>query len=86
MALFHFECSMLGEEICYLRLDSLRQQGASPVAQDLSERIGERPWLNQFGNVIVGHGISLLCWRSEVVKQPHDMPPSPIHAVTNFGP
>jgi hypothetical protein len=32
--------------------------------------------LNQTHNVIVGHGISLLRWRSEVVKQPHDMPPS----------
>src|SRR5262245_29999046 len=33
-------------------------------------------WLNQSDNVIVRHGISLLRWRSEVVKQPHDMPPS----------
>jgi hypothetical protein len=36
------------------------------------------------GHVIVRHGISLLRWRSEIVKQPHDMPPSPIPAVTDF--
>jgi len=43
-------------------------------------------WLKQLDNAIVGHGISLLWWRSGGVKHPHDMPPSPFHAVTNFGP
>ncbi|WP_247321102.1 hypothetical protein, partial [Bradyrhizobium sp. 141] len=33
-------------------------------------------WLNQLDDVIVGHGISLLRWRSGGVKHPHDMPPS----------
>ena len=33
-------------------------------------------WLNQFDDVIVGHGISLLRWRSGGVEHPHDMPPS----------
>lgn len=37
--------------------------------------IVERSWLNQRGDVIARYGISLLWWRSEVVKQPHDMPP-----------
>jgi len=79
-----FERGIFGQKLGDLRLDRLRQQGTGPVAQDLGERIDERPWLKQFGDIIVGHGISLLGWRSEVVKQPHDMPPSPIQAVTNF--
>src|SRR5207302_7215959 len=35
-----------------------------PVAQHLGERISERPWLNQLDHVSIGHGVSLLCWRS----------------------
>jgi len=58
------------------RLDRLREQGTRPFAQDLGELVLEGSWLNQSDDVIVGHGISLLRWRSEVVKQPHDMPPS----------
>src|SRR5207237_10652625 len=38
--------------------------------------IVEDSWLNQMDDVIVGHGISLLRWRSGGVKHPHDMPPS----------
>jgi hypothetical protein len=75
---------MLVEKRRNLGFDRLRQQGARAIAQDFCERILEASWLNQPRHVIVGHGISLLRWRSEVVKQPHDMPPSPIHAVTNF--
>ncbi|UPU01622.1 porin family protein (plasmid) [Bradyrhizobium barranii subsp. apii] len=33
-------------------------------------------WLNQLDDVIFGHGISLLRWRSGGAKHPHDMPPS----------
>jgi hypothetical protein len=33
-------------------------------------------WLNQLDDVILGHRISLLRWRSAGVKHPHDMPPS----------
>ena len=36
----------------------------------------EGSWLNQSDDVIVGHGVSLLRWRSGGVKHPHDMPPS----------
>jgi hypothetical protein len=67
---------MLAEEICNLRLDRLREQSTGSVAQDFGEMVVEVSWLNQLDDVIVGHGISLLRWRSEVVKQPHDMPPS----------
>jgi hypothetical protein len=46
------------------------------MAQDFGELILKGPRLNQLDNVIVRYGISLLRWRSEVVKQPQDMPPS----------
>jgi hypothetical protein len=80
------QISMLAEKIGDLRLHGLGQQGARPGAQHLGELVVERSWLNQLDDVIVGHGISLLRWRSGGVKHPHDMPPSPIHAVTNFRP
>src|ERR1019366_9163958 len=41
---------------------------AGPAHLDVS-------WLNQLDDVIFGHGISLLRWRSGGVKHPHDMPP-----------
>src|SRR5206468_1106998 len=41
------------------------------------ERIGEGPWLSQLDDVSVGHGVSLLWWRSGGVEHPHDTPPYP---------
>src|SRR5258706_9340733 len=55
---------MLGEEFGHLGLDRLGQQGPRSVAQHLGERVGERPWLKQLDDVSIGHGVSLLCWRS----------------------
>src|SRR4051812_28108432 len=55
---------MLGEKFGHLGLDRLRQQGARPVTQHLGERVGERPWLKQLDHVSIGHGVSLLFWRS----------------------
>ena len=69
---------MLGEKLSHLGLDRLGQQGARSVAQHLGERVGERPWLKQLDDVSVGHGVSLLCWRSGGVEHPHDTPPSPV--------
>src|SRR5262249_11764842 len=74
-AILGLEISMPGKKIHDLGLDRLRQQRASPLPQDFGELIVKDSWLNQFEHVIVGHGISLLQWRSGVVKQPHDMPP-----------
>src|SRR5260370_20345997 len=74
-AILGLEIGMLGEKIRDLGLDRLRQQRARPLPQDFGELIVKGSWLNQFEHVIVGHGISLLQWRSGVVKQPHDMPP-----------
>ena len=75
-AILGLEIGMLAEKIGDLRLDSLREQGTGSVAQDLGELVVERSWLNQLDDVIVGHGISLLRWRSGGVEHPHDMPPS----------
>src|SRR6202007_1456738 len=58
-----------------LDLHGLGQQRARALPQDFGELIVKASWLNKFGNVIVGHGISLLQWRSGGVKHPHDMPP-----------
>src|SRR3954452_23355161 len=55
---------MLGEKFSHLGLDRLRQQRARPVAQNLGERVGKRPWLKQLDHGSIGHGVSLLCWRS----------------------
>src|SRR5215468_4396042 len=74
-AVLGLEISMLGEKVRNLGLDRLRQQRASPLPQNFGELIVKGSWLNQFEHVIVRHGISLLQWRSGVVKQPHDMPP-----------
>lgn len=74
-AILGLEISMLGEKIRDLGLDRLRQQRASSLPQDFGELVVKGSWLNQLEHVIVGHGISLLQWRSGVVKQPHDMPP-----------
>jgi len=84
MAISRLEIGMLGDEGRNLGFDGLGEQHSRTIAKNFGERIGKASWLNQLGDVILGHGISLLWWRSEVVKQPHDMPPSPIHAVTDF--
>src|SRR6516165_2698984 len=67
---------MLAEKVRALSLDRLGQQSTRPIAQDFGEVIVDVSWLNQLDNVIFGHGISLLRWRSGGVKHPHDMPPS----------
>src|SRR5215218_9354862 len=67
---------MLAEKVCDLGLYRLGEQRTRPVAQDFRELIVDVRWLNQLDNVIFGHGISLLWWRSGGVKHPHDMPPS----------
>src|SRR5262245_25733004 len=63
-AVLGLEISMLGEKIRDLGLKRFRQQRTSPLPQDFGELIVKGSWLNQFEHVIVGHGISLLQWRS----------------------
>src|ERR1019366_3033771 len=71
------EIAMSVQKVSDLRLNRLRQQGACPTAQNLGERIDEGPWLGELDDVIVGHGVSLLQWRSGGVEHPHDTPPYP---------
>src|SRR5712671_2615692 len=61
---------MLAEKVRDLGLDRLGQQSTHPIAQDFGELIVDVSWLNQLDDVIVGHGISLLRWRSGGVKHP----------------
>src|SRR3984893_17925097 len=58
-----------------LSLNRLRQQRSCAVPQYLGQRIGEGPWLGELKNVTVGHGVSLLRWRSGGFEHPHDTPP-----------
>src|SRR5450759_3979358 len=74
------EIAMSVQKVSDLRLNRLRQQGACPTAQNLGERIDEGPWLRELDDVIVGHGVSLLQWRSGGVEHPHDTPPYPAAA------
>src|SRR4051812_8506277 len=55
---------MAAEEGCDLSLDGLRQQGSRALAQNFGERVGELCWLDQLDDIILGHGVSLLRWRS----------------------
>ena len=64
MAIAGLQISMFGQKLGNLGFDRLGQQSARPIAQDLSQMVGEGPWLNQLDDVIVGHGVSLLQWRS----------------------
>src|SRR3954466_1029016 len=81
---------MLGEEFGHLGLDRLRQQGARPVAQHLGERVGIQPWLMQLDHVSIGHGVSLLCWRSggsdtPTIRRLLSVSPSPTSAYSSSG-
>src|ERR1700756_4631984 len=55
---------MAAEQGRNLGLDGLRQQRTRAVAQNLGQRIGKSSWLRKLENITVGHGVSLLRWRS----------------------
>ena len=75
---------MAAEQGGNLRLDGLRQQRSRAVAQHLGQRIGECPWLGELENISLGHGVSLLRWRSGRLRTPPRYAASTLHAVTNF--
>src|SRR4051794_13740649 len=80
---------MLGEKFGHLGLDRLRQQGARSVTQHLGERVSKRPWLKQLDDGSIGHGVSLLCWRSGGANTPTirrllPLSPSPTSANSSF--
>jgi hypothetical protein len=56
------EIGISPQKVSDFHLNGLREQGMRSVAQNLSERIGEGPWLSQLDDVSVGHGVSLLVW------------------------
>src|SRR6516225_10726687 len=72
------EIRMLCEKLSNLRLDRLGQQRSRAAAQDLCQGVGENPWLGELDDVTVGHGVSLLHWRSGGVGHHHDTPPYPV--------
>src|SRR3974390_1122393 len=78
MARLGLEIRMLCEKLSNLRLDRLSQQRTRAAAQDLCQGVGEDPWLGELDDVIVGHGVSLLHWRSGGVQPHHDTPPDPV--------
>src|SRR5262249_12624942 len=69
---------------CDLGLHRLRQQRSRAVAQNLGQRVGKSSWLAELKIVSVGHGVSLLRWRSGGVKHPHDTPPYPFMPSPTF--
>ena len=82
--------SMTGEQGCNLGLDCLGQQRSRAGAQHLGQRIGKSSWLGELENISLGHGVSLLRWRSGGFEHPHDTPPyllmpSPTFAHSSIG-
>src|SRR5262249_52962752 len=45
-------------------------------------RIAKSSWLRELENIGIGHGVSLLCWRSGSVEHP-DTPPYPFTPPTS---
>jgi hypothetical protein len=72
------------EQSCDFGLNGLRQQRAGAIAQDLRQGIRKTSWLAKRENVSLGHGVSLLQWRSGGVKHPHDTPPHPFTPSPKF--
>src|SRR5205807_10246472 len=73
-----YVCDSAGQKLAYVYFEN--EPGRRPAAKmltNLSERIGESPWLSQLNDVSVGHGVSLLWWRSGGFEHPHDTPPYP---------
>src|SRR5216683_5370554 len=75
---------MVAKEACNLGLHGMRQQRSCAVAQNLSQWINKCAWLGKLENVSVGHGVSLLQWRSGGVEHPHDTPPYPVMPSPTF--
>src|SRR5436189_6063161 len=75
---------MAAEQARNLSLDGLRQKRARAVAQNLGQRIGKSSRLRELENISVGHGVSLLCWRSGGLEHPHNTPPYPFTPSPTF--
>src|SRR4029450_13529464 len=76
---------VVAEKACNLGLYSVRQQRSRAIAQNLCQRIAESPWLGELDHIILGHGVSLLWWRSGGFRTPpRSAAALPLHPVTNF--
>src|SRR5436189_6314038 len=75
---------MAAEHARNLSLNGLRQKRSRAVAQNLAQRIGKSSWLRESEKISVGHGVSLLCWRSGGIEHPHDTPPYPFTPSPTF--
>src|SRR5216683_1720068 len=58
--------------------DGRRRQTWRVLANERRQRFLEVPWLGELDDVTVGHGVSLLHWRSGGVEHHHDTPPYPV--------
>src|SRR5207237_8405397 len=67
----------------HLRRDGLGQKRAGTAAQHLRQWVGKRAWLGKLENITVGHGVSLLQWRSGGANAPR-YAALPLHAATNL--
>jgi hypothetical protein len=83
-AVVGLEIGVPGEERGYFGLNGLGEQAARSVAENFGERIAKRSWLNQWDDIIVGHGVSSFGGEVAGLNHRHDTPPSSLHAVTNF--
>src|SRR6266849_7732461 len=61
---------MVVEQGRNLGFHRLRKQRSRTVAQNFRERIGQCPWLGELENITIGHGVSLLRWRSGRLRTP----------------
>src|SRR6516225_2524891 len=75
---------MAAEQARNLALDRLRQKRSRAIAQNLGQRISKSSWLRELENISLGHGGSLLCWRSGGLEHPHDTPPHPFTPSPTF--
>jgi hypothetical protein len=64
----------------------LSTERSRAAAQSPSQRIGKSSGLGEFENVSLGHGVSLLRWRSGGSKHPQRYAALPLDAVTNVRP
>jgi hypothetical protein len=53
-----------------LSFDGLGEQGLCALPQHLGQRITNLFWLSQLDDIILGHGVSLLRWRSGGLDTP----------------
>ncbi len=74
-----------GEKFDNCGLDSLGQERPRTVAQNLGQRIDKTVRLGKLENGSLGHGVSILRWRSGGVEHPHDTPPYLLMPSPTFG-